>query len=769
MKPLLEMIHLFIDSYCYNNVYKSVGDECHMYRKAEFALDQQETITCFEGSFIELTGITIGIPQPMVTWTLNGQEIEYNRRIGFQHINGSLIIRKIQMSDAGSYTCQAKNVLGQASRNVVLIVQELDKQQAPNITNAPMTRFRKRATLFHRSDNAEWIACDKKYKFVDLFVLIDISHNALNQFNDFKNLTYNLAINFDIRGPTSKSRFGVAFFGQEYKRIFSYRYSVDIHRELKNLRVVDRASHDSRGRNILIAQAIRKAVEGQFKNKKTSCNGEKSFLILMTSAPVCGDCHRDLISALNVAHSKNVQVVFVASSKIEQSSAIEDIKIFSKILYKHDNVRSALQPLLEMMHESVDQYCFHTLYAKPEIIRGQKETITMPVGSLVELTCMATGIPKPMITWTFKGQEISYDNGRIYFEDQNGSLIIRVSSNLENLEKPEQKLFLLQDKPELLHDNTTFSSKLFPDLVVDCMIAPKASNFNSTRRGGNFGFNILLLLYIVLHNFVLASHAGRRKFGVSSFVDTSKTNRCTPCAWGFIKIGVFSAPECDQDKYKFVDLFVILRTSSKLLDHFEKFKNLTFDLATNFDSGEQSAISRFGLATFGREYQQIFSFNENKNLRIVHEKLKELQPPKFSKIPNQNLVDAIIASVNGEFGINQDPNGGAKRFLIVMTDEVFCHDCVKNLSAILDAAHQKNVTIVLIAPQEIDQSAVSIDWTMLYMGNEIQSILEPLLSKMGKSIDDYCYEAFYGYLAQAWLAVDHRSLLNKTSMSITIH
>lgn len=62
-----------------------------------------------------------GFPKPHVAWYFNGERMLLNERIILQH-NGSILIKNVQNSDAGVYTCQVENIHGKISASVPLEV-----------------------------------------------------------------------------------------------------------------------------------------------------------------------------------------------------------------------------------------------------------------------------------------------------------------------------------------------------------------------------------------------------------------------------------------------------------------------------------------------------------------------------------------------------------------------------------------------------------------------------------------------------------------------
>lgn len=60
-----------------------------------------------------------GTPKPHLSWFYNDQKILLSNRVSIFH-NGSIKIEDIKDTDAGSYSCQAKNVHGKIKSTIDL-------------------------------------------------------------------------------------------------------------------------------------------------------------------------------------------------------------------------------------------------------------------------------------------------------------------------------------------------------------------------------------------------------------------------------------------------------------------------------------------------------------------------------------------------------------------------------------------------------------------------------------------------------------------------
>ena len=115
------------------------------------------SITKVEGSTLTVTCETTGNPEPTVTWTFNGKQIDKRYKFPTER---SLSIENINYSDRGDINCVAENILGKDIRNmrldvytnpVVSLVSTVETREGFTIelecnstgNPAPMIRWRK--------------------------------------------------------------------------------------------------------------------------------------------------------------------------------------------------------------------------------------------------------------------------------------------------------------------------------------------------------------------------------------------------------------------------------------------------------------------------------------------------------------------------------------------------------------------------------------------------------------------------------------------------
>lgn len=76
-------------------------------------LDNQPTDTeVVVGRSVLLNCTARGLPEPVITWTKNGEPVDFDDgRIQILE-NGSLFFSRVNISDSGDYKCNASNDLG---------------------------------------------------------------------------------------------------------------------------------------------------------------------------------------------------------------------------------------------------------------------------------------------------------------------------------------------------------------------------------------------------------------------------------------------------------------------------------------------------------------------------------------------------------------------------------------------------------------------------------------------------------------------------------
>jgi len=79
----------------------------------------------------------LGKPKPVVTWYKNGHELLENVRE--KHGKSVLHVRGLMVRDSGRYTCVARNMVGEASKNFTVEVED-EGTEPPNFSHAPMNR-----------------------------------------------------------------------------------------------------------------------------------------------------------------------------------------------------------------------------------------------------------------------------------------------------------------------------------------------------------------------------------------------------------------------------------------------------------------------------------------------------------------------------------------------------------------------------------------------------------------------------------------------------
>lgn len=80
----------------------------------------------------------IGKPEPKITWYKNGHELLENVRE--KHGRSILHIRNLMQRDTGTYTCKAKNMVGEQQKDFRLRVEEVELIEHPEFPHGPMNR-----------------------------------------------------------------------------------------------------------------------------------------------------------------------------------------------------------------------------------------------------------------------------------------------------------------------------------------------------------------------------------------------------------------------------------------------------------------------------------------------------------------------------------------------------------------------------------------------------------------------------------------------------
>ena len=93
-----------------------------------------KNIEVSEGTVVRFDCLAFGRPTPTLTWYFNGQELKedpaHQALVNEEGVN-SLFIKAAAFPDAGTYTCVARNKVGEASFDVQLKVVDKDAFKAP--------------------------------------------------------------------------------------------------------------------------------------------------------------------------------------------------------------------------------------------------------------------------------------------------------------------------------------------------------------------------------------------------------------------------------------------------------------------------------------------------------------------------------------------------------------------------------------------------------------------------------------------------------------
>lgn len=86
-----------------------------------FTISPQNQMATRYQNFATFDCVAAGDPKPHISWSFNGEKILISDRISLKH-NGSIVIEKVENSDAGTYSCEAENIHGKISSSVSLQV-----------------------------------------------------------------------------------------------------------------------------------------------------------------------------------------------------------------------------------------------------------------------------------------------------------------------------------------------------------------------------------------------------------------------------------------------------------------------------------------------------------------------------------------------------------------------------------------------------------------------------------------------------------------------
>ncbi|XP_037049599.1 neuroglian-like [Bradysia coprophila] len=113
-------------------------DEISSYRyPPTFQYATRKNAAALKGKTVELYCIYGGTPLPQIMWTKNGETIHWNDDgIRQGNYGKSLIIDNAKLDDAGSYTCEVSNGVGNAQMHLI----NLEVHGAPYFTLEPETR-----------------------------------------------------------------------------------------------------------------------------------------------------------------------------------------------------------------------------------------------------------------------------------------------------------------------------------------------------------------------------------------------------------------------------------------------------------------------------------------------------------------------------------------------------------------------------------------------------------------------------------------------------
>lgn len=151
------------------------------------------------GKKIELFCIYGGTPLPQTLWTKNGRAIPWSDRLQQNNYGKSLVIKHVQLDDAGSYTCEVSNGVGQADSysinlEVLSIPYFTEEPEIQNVAEGEEVTFRCEAKGIPPPE-IKWIYNGKDISLAPPNVRRSVSTNMIKIVNLNKKDTGNYGCN----------------------------------------------------------------------------------------------------------------------------------------------------------------------------------------------------------------------------------------------------------------------------------------------------------------------------------------------------------------------------------------------------------------------------------------------------------------------------------------------------------------------------------------------------------------------------------------------
>ncbi|KAK6636854.1 hypothetical protein RUM43_010518 [Polyplax serrata] len=338
-----------------------------IYKETPTVKAEEKSVMVRDGSKGILKCTASGIPQPTIKWYKDGRELSDDET--FQINNDSLIIKSVDASDFGEYSCVAINSEGSSVDHIALTVGS-----APTFLQKPRTRE------------------------------IRLKHTA----------------------TISCSAFGVPLPEVKWRRangqdIDATRMTVLPTGALK----INRVRYNDRGRYTCTAENVFGSVSHDVEIKVLGA--VKPVLDdAITTTEVKALSGRDLLIPCGISLGNPPAKVKWFKDDVELPPGDRFIvKTSGELTIRNATLESkgTYLCLAENVVGNSSRSFDITVSESPKIIPSNEEEVKGTIGGEIVVKCPVGGVPPPTITWMKNGKPLSMAS--TFFQDENGSLIIK--------------------------------------------------------------------------------------------------------------------------------------------------------------------------------------------------------------------------------------------------------------------------------------------------------------------------------------------------------